>query len=502
MQSFFEWFRAQAINVHDPWLILGKGPSFSRRHAHDLNGFQLLSLNHAVREQPVKVAHIIDYEVVNHCAEALTKNAEVLVMPWRPHVNYVPGPQNIAVLAQTNSTLRLLNERGRLAWYNLSTAGEAHKDSPVVRAEFFSAEAALNLLALAGARKVRSLGVDGGRAYSLEFDDLKGATLLSGGQASFDLQFKGFARTIHATGIDYAPLDIDAPVRIYVGTTEAQMLPFKVLEYSIRKHASLSVAVFPLHRAGIVIPQPVNERNRPRTPFSFQRFLIPSLAGYSGRAIYLDSDMLVFRDIRQLWTLPFEGAQLLAARLSGVKGGRRPQFSVMLLDCEALRWDIQEIVRALDEDELSYEQLMFEVTVAERVRAAIDPVWNSLERFRKGETALLHYTDMERQPWLARHNPLNRLWTQELFEAIDGGDITCAYVEEQVRAGHIRPSLLRQVKERIADSRELDGDARALDSLFIAPGAFTGHQDVTLRDRVKSFLKSISPYSFQAEKKS
>lgn len=496
MQTFFEWFRAKSIDSNDPWLIFGKGPSFYSRDRFDLSRFHTMSLNHAVREQSVRVAHIIDYDVLDACAEAIKNNSEVLVMPWRPHVKFVAGKKDLCQLAEENPTLRLLSEQGRLLWYNLSSAREKRGDSPVVHAEFFSAEAGLNLLAQAGVRQVRSLGIDGGRAYSPEFDDLKDKTLLAAGHKSFDLQFKGFAKTILATGIDYAPLDMEAPVRIYVGATAAQTLAFKVLEYSIRKHASLSVQVFPLHRAGIKIPQPKDEKNRPRTPFSFQRFLIPAVAGYQGRAIYLDSDMLVFRDIRQLWSLPFDGAQVLVTREGDTKG-HPAQFSVMLLDCAALRWDVRQIVKALDENDLSYEQLMFEMASAERVRAAIDPAWNSLERFRKRRTALLHYTDMESQPWLARHNPLNRLWTQALFEAIDAGHITELDVEEDVRSGYIRPSLLYQVHERIADSRHLNKQAAALDSSFVPPLTFPHRLEaITIRKRVKEFLKTISmPWS-------
>lgn len=490
MQTFFEWFQAQAINKSDPWLMLGKGPSFSKRDSYDLSRFHTLSLNHVVREQFVRVAHMIDYDVVDACAEAIERNAEVLVMPWRPHVNYLPGERNLIELAEVNPTLRLMNERGRLAWYNLSTTPERHGDSPVMHARFFSAEAGLNLLAHAGVREVRSLGVDGGSAYSPTFDDLKDQTLLSGGQTSFDPQFEEFAKIILTTGIDYAPLDTEAPIRIYVGATPAQMLPLKVLEYSIRKHASMSVEVFSLHHAEIEIPQPADEKNRPRTPFSFHRFLIPELAGRRGRAIYLDSDMLVFQDIRRLWTLPFEGADLLAARTAGGER-RRPQFSVMLLDCESLRWDVRAIVKSLDKGELSYEQLMFEMTVAERVRASIDPAWNSLERFRRGETALLHYTDMERQPWVSRLNPLNRFWMQELFEAIDGGNIAREEVEEHVERGYVRPSLLYQVDERVTDSRHLSREARALDRTFILPAGVAGEQARTIRQRVKTVLRAF-----------
>ncbi len=90
MKSFFEWFETTKQNPEQPWLVLGKGPSFAKRDQFDLKNFQLLSLNHAVREQPVAVAHMIDFDVVEACGESIGRNATVLVMPWFPHLENRP----------------------------------------------------------------------------------------------------------------------------------------------------------------------------------------------------------------------------------------------------------------------------------------------------------------------------------------------------------------------------------------------------------------------------
>jgi hypothetical protein len=468
MKSFFEWFAAQPPSKTSRWVIFGKGPSFARRGEFDLTGYRTLSLNHVVRDQPVDVAHIIDIDVAEACGDDLERNASVVVVPWYPHHRNRVGNRTVAEWMETLPVLQRLEKAGRLLWYDLSTSPRRHGSAPTVQATYFSAEAALSLLALAGARYVRSLGVDGGRTYSREFKDLQGKTLLNNGHQSFDKQFQGFAMTIMQTGVDYAPLSIESPVRVFVGSTPAQMLAVKVLEYSIRKYASMSVEVFPLFRAPLEYPMPKDPANRPRTPFSFQRFVIPSLKGFQGRAIYVDSDMQVFRDIRELWTLPFDGADLLAAREPG-DTGRRPQFSVMLLDCERLRWNLTEIVGRLDSGELNYEKLMYQMAVAGRVEAAIDPRWNSLERYEDAKTALLHYTDMNTQPWLSRDNTLNYLWSRDLFEAIDRGAITRDYVAAEAEAGNVRPSLLYQVDHRIEDAALLPAAARALDARYVPP---------------------------------
>jgi hypothetical protein len=491
MQDFFVWFETE-VDKTRRWLILGKGPSFSKRAQFDFSQYYTLSLNHAVRELPVTVAHMIDYDVVGTCGEAILANAKYLVLPWIPHVSNRPGRLNLEELAEINPVLRQMDKEGRLLWYNHSRTWRRHGTSPVVRVKFFSAVAALNLLAKAGVRTVRSLGVDGGVAYSAEFADLRDKTLLSNRRSSFDRQFDEIARTLLMTGIDYAPLDVAAPVKVFVGATEAEMLPVKILEYSIRKRASMSVEICPLHRSEMAIPIPKDPKNQPRTPFSFQRFLIPALTGYTGRAIYLDSDMQVFKDIRALWTIPLNGADLLTVHASRASG-RRPQFSVMVLNCKTLDWDIGGIVRSLDEGRISYEQLVYEMSFVKNIRADIAPEWNALEHFSSRDTAILHFTDMSTQPWISKENPLGYLWVGDLIEAIDAGAVSMEFLKQEIATGHVRPSLLYQVENCVQDSLLLPGKARQMDAQFVPPHQALRNYQASLwlhsGKRLRAFLR-------------
>lgn len=468
MKSFFEWFGASGISPGQPWLILGKGPSFSRRESFDLKPYRLISINHAVREQPVTVAHVIDADVIDACADVIEKNAEVVVMPWYPHVKNGPGTRTLEETARDNPVLRRLSDQDRLLWYNLSTGRDARDGSPVVQVKFFSGEAVLNLLATAGVRRIRSLGVDGGATYSPAFDDLEDKTLLANRWSTFDLQFAGMARTLLTTGVDYSPLTLASPIRVFVAATEKEMLPAKVLEFSIRKHTPMTVDVLPLCKAGVEIPAPKDSKNLPRTTFSFQRFLIPALTGYRGRGIYLDADMLVFRDFTDLWTRPLGDAEILTVG-EPADSSRRPQFSVMVLNCDLLKWDIKEIVDSLDRGDLTYEELMYDMAVATRIRTDLEPDWNSLERYQEGKTALLHYTDMPTQPWVFADHPLGHLWIRNLIEAVRLGIIPLEFVQEEALKGHVRPSLPIQIRDGIDEGLLLPKSVRTLDREFSAP---------------------------------
>jgi hypothetical protein len=252
-------------------------------------------------------------------------------------------------------------------------------------------------------------------------------------------------------------------VRVFVAATLAEWLPTKVLEFSMLESSERPVRVSAIASFNNRIPVPRDSHNRPRTPFSFQRFLIPEICGFEGRAIYLDADMQVFADIDALWSAPMDGHDLLA--VSEGTAGRKGQFSVMVLDCERLRWRIADVVRGLDEGRYTYEQLMYEMCVAASVGRTLDPAWNSLENYVPGSTRLLHYTDMNTQPWVTTENRLGQLWTACLKRAITAGFVTLDDLAREIAQGHVRPSLMPEMRGITLSAEQM----RAADAEFVAP---------------------------------
>ena len=423
-----------------PWLLLGKGPSYSYLPQVPLDEFRVCTLNHVIREVPADIAHVIDIDVVVDCAEAIERQAGVLVMPYHPHEKHRPSARTLVDYAAQIPVLARLAGQGRLIGYNLSTTTRRHGDSPVIDVRFFSAEAALNMLTTIGARTVRSLGVDGGSQYSAAFSDLDDTTRLANGHASFDGQFRTIAATILRSGVDYAPWHVQSPVRVFVGSDHAQVAGVKVLEYSIKKFASMSVQVEKIDDTGVPVPQKVEHRSR--TGFSFSRFRIPELCGHRGRGIYVDADMQVFTDITDLWTRDFDGNHLLYAEQDS-ESGRIPQYSVMLLDCEALQWDVGRIVAGLDAGEYDYAGLMQRMCIVPSDKQAplLPEAWNSLERYEPGETRLIHYTDMPTQPWVSPDNPNGHIWYECAREAVETGFLSRDFLYGEVAAGHVSPDL-------------------------------------------------------------
>ena len=242
-------------------------------------------------------------------------------------------------------------------------------------------------------------------------------------------------------------------VRVFVGADRSQLLAVKVLAHSIERHTQLPVDVQPMVDLPVRVPQ--DPLNWQRTGFSFSRFCIPALAGYQGKALYLDADMLVFKDIAPLWNIPFDGAKVIIQeeipedraqtnQKVGAPKKRIKQCAVMLLDCDRLTWKIDNIIEGFDQGRYNYEKLMYDLCILneDEIKYAVPFAWNSMEYYEPGETALLHYTDMATQPWVYAQNEHGSLWLEEVRLMLKDGTLTRADLKREIELGYFRPSLM------------------------------------------------------------
>lgn len=436
MRDFFKEYQKDDRD----YLILGKGPSLDNLSSYDVRSYITVGLNHVCRDIPVEIAHIIDVDVLDGLGEKLLTNCKYLLMPYYPHMGWRPHTfLTLQDLCLTHPVLSKMTDR--IYGYNLSTSSQMinkkWNDSPIVWASYFSAEAVVNLLGRLGVKRIRTIGVDGGKGQAEKFKDLQNINI-----NGYDAEWPGIRKSIGKFALDYAPLGVKSPIRIFIGAGEEQIVPALVLRHSILKHATMSVEVTIMNEW--THPMPKDPRNRPRTPFSFQRFMIPEKCDYKGHAIYMDSDMLVFGDVKEIWQEKLaEKEDLLVMRNDDIDK-HRAKYSVFVMDCsKLLQWGISNFVRLLDQGYYSYEELMFDMRNGARPKCGFNTDWNSIEEYTEDKTKLLHYTEMYNQPWLANPNhPLGHLWFAELKEAIDDGSIDRKLIEDHVGKRWILPKCL------------------------------------------------------------
>lgn len=203
MIEFFDWFKKRTGDART-WLLCGKGPTFDRHvEVAELDQqYATLGLNHVCRNRKMFMGHIIDANVLEE-VDFLPDRVEYLVMPWQPHFKFAPTAKTLGDLVKEMPVLRELASKGRLLWYNLSTGGLPREKSPLVEVHYFSAEAAVRLLAMAGVKKLRTLGIDGGNKYAVAFNDIPP---FRGGHTTFDHQTAWIQKTVEMYGMDYSPL--------------------------------------------------------------------------------------------------------------------------------------------------------------------------------------------------------------------------------------------------------------------------------------------------------
>lgn len=92
-------------------------------------------------------------------------------------------------------------------------------------------------------------------------------------------------------------------INVFIGYDPREAVAFSVLSYSIHARASQPVGVTPLMLLQLKGLYTRERHPLQSTDFSFTRFLVPYLSGYTGWSLFMDCDMLVLDDIAKLWAL-------------------------------------------------------------------------------------------------------------------------------------------------------------------------------------------------------
>lgn len=232
---------------------------------------------------------------------------------------------------------------------------------------------------------------------------------------------------------------------VYIGTENDQLIPQKVLEYSIHKNAKRPVKVQ-------AVKQEMERVGG--TNFGFVRFLVPKLNNYQGKAIYLDADQLVFTDINELGDMLGSNYAIgLVNQPQGTFGakpvGQHNQTSVMALDCAKLRdWNPDTMFAhvvpnrsELKPGQIHYRDFMMLTWFDQSQIQPIDPRWNHFN-IVEPDSKLTHFSYVRSQPWKNPSHPLTEFWGKWLREAIRAGAVGRLELLKEVLRGAIHKRFL------------------------------------------------------------
>ena len=92
-------------------------------------------------------------------------------------------------------------------------------------------------------------------------------------------------------------------LQIYIGYDEVESVAYHTLAHSVINRSSVPVSIHPIKLS--LFDKMYSRQRDPKqsNEFSFSRFLVPYLQGYTGWALFMDCDMMLRTDINELFKL-------------------------------------------------------------------------------------------------------------------------------------------------------------------------------------------------------
>lgn len=191
--------------------------------------------------------------------------------------------------------------------------------------------------------------------------------------------------------------------RVYIGMDEVEVIAYHVAQSSIIRRSSVPVSITPVWTRQLAghlwrYRDFKNQSNE----FTFSRYLVPFLTGYSGWAIFMDSDVLMRDDIAKLWALRDESYAVMVVKhdyqpTEGTKylGQRQDSFvrknwsSVMLMNCDACKRLTKQYVNTASKYHLHQFDWLPDELIGE-----LPAEWNHLVSVNEpnARASLAHYT--------------------------------------------------------------------------------------------------------------
>lgn len=241
---------------------------------------------------------------------------------------------------------------------------------------------------------------------------------------------------------------ISDPIRIFIGSSPKNTIEEAVFRYTLQKHTSSAIEIHVINgqagtetnlTTGEVKALPPNLINRipGATAFSLGRWAIPEWCGYRGKAIYCDSDQVLLADLAELWNFDLSGCTVAAVPVKQAKSASAYidsylqtylnveddyyLASVMLIDCEKAAFSLRSLIDDMDRKAFSMSDLMY---LGDPFRhylnievKTLPSEWNHLD-YVDETSKLVHFTNLDSQPWRFHHHPIAPFWEDIFLEAI------------------------------------------------------------------------------------
>lgn len=193
-------------------------------------------------------------------------------------------------------------------------------------------------------------------------------------------------------------------IKVFVGCdpNNCDLEQMMVLDYSIHMHTSVPVEIIWMQLSRdpesywYSNPETNEGWNTTKwaTPFSGFRWAIPEYCNFSGKAIYMDADMIVLSDLNELWEHPIRGESVVAAKTKA----DMTRLCTCLWDCEKAKTTILSVAQ-IKKDPDGHQKMMDLVKNNSQLVESYRDSYNCVDGEAEGieNIKILHYSDMGTQ---------------------------------------------------------------------------------------------------------
>jgi hypothetical protein len=186
-------------------------------------------------------------------------------------------------------------------------------------------------------------------------------------------------------------------LRVYIGFDPVETVAYHVCVQSILKHSTVPVSFCPVNiRHMPEFTRPVDPKAS--NEFSLSRFMVPYLQDYKGKALFMDCDMILRTDIKELFDQIEDEAVMVVKHnytpktntkfLGAIQFAypRKNWSSVMLFNCEKCTQLTPEYVSTASPADLHRFKWTDSI-------GRLDPTWNHLVgEYEPKDAKLVHWT--------------------------------------------------------------------------------------------------------------
>ena len=193
-------------------------------------------------------------------------------------------------------------------------------------------------------------------------------------------------------------------IRVFVGCdpNNCDLEQMMVLDYSIHKHTNAPVEIIWMQLSRdpdsywYSNPKTGEGWNTTKwaTPFSGFRWAIPEYCDYSGRAIYMDADVVILSDLAELWHHPIENQAIVAAKTKA----DMTRLCTCVWDCSSAK-NVIPSIEQLKKDPNSHQKMMDLIKKNPQLVEPYQGSYNCVdgEDLAIEDIKILHYSDMSMQ---------------------------------------------------------------------------------------------------------